>query len=206
VHNIKKYTNTISPTHFFDWVRVDFTCVLYILSLYLSDSIHTFMDVGNINVDKHLYAHNNDISITFNNFDRNNLVCLFHHEISINDYEANPSIKLKEFTDKYKRRFDRLINLIKSNDKLCFVHKFESGFDYEKNSTDFYNILTAINKDIKFCLVLLVETEETEKIIKHEKYIKINLSHFIDKQITPDWTRNNIDWKTIFELIEQATA
>jgi hypothetical protein len=43
------------------------------------------------------------------------------------------SNKLIEFFNKYKRRFNRLITLIKSNNKLCFMYRVTSTIDYEND-------------------------------------------------------------------------
>jgi hypothetical protein len=200
-YNITKFIKNDIPTQFFDWSRTDFKCVLFILNLRIIDTI---FNVENIIIDKNLYQHMNEITLTLKNFDEKNLCLLYHHDIPYKDYnEVEMNEKLLEFISKYKRRHDRLIELIKTDKKLCFIHNINNEFDY--NDADlFNNILKSINENINYTLVLLIkEEEDTYVYMKYDNYLKINLTHFfIDTNITPDWTYPQYDWKTIYELIQ----
>jgi hypothetical protein len=104
-HNIKKYINNDTPTQFFDWVRTEFKCVLHILNLRYIDTI---FNIENLNLDTSMFKIDGELTITLKNFERENLVLLFHHEIQLCDYYSSEvDNKLIEFIDKYKRRFNR---------------------------------------------------------------------------------------------------
>ena len=199
-HQIKNCINSNIPTQFFDWSRTDFKCILFILNLRCIDTI---FNLENILVDKELYKEENDLNITLKNFVKDDLILWYHHEIKCDEYtELELNEKLKEFIDKYKRRYNRLIELIKSDKKLCFIYAITNGIDY--NDCDYFSkILASINENSKYVLVLLIEEEDPYKIIHHNNYIKINLTHFRYYNITPDWRRNDYDWKGIFETIKQ---
>lgn len=198
--NIKKYTNNDNPTHFFDWVRTDFKCVLFILKL---TNFRSLFNIRNFKIDKQSYAHDNQICITLKNFERDNLTMLFHHDIPLKDYSVvEMCSESQNFITKYHRRYDRLIELIKSDKKIIFIHRATIQFDYENDIECFHKKLRNINKDIIFCLVILIEEEENEIFIKNEKYLKINLSYFINKNIEFSWERLDVDWKSVFELIK----
>jgi len=194
-YNITKFIKK-KHTQFFDWLRTDFKCILYLLNL---KDINTVFNLQNIKVDKQLYAHENEITITLKNFEENNLTLLFHHEIRLKEYHED---KLNEFIDKYKRRFNRLIELIKSNTKLIFIYKITNHFDYKTYISDFEKAILSINPNCIFCLVILVDSREEDYFyIKYEKYLKINVSKYIDKNIKHDWYSPQIKWQEIFNII-----
>jgi len=198
--NIKKFINNDIPTQFFDWSRTDFKCVLYILNLRIIDTI---FNNENIIVDKESYKHENELCMTLKNFAKDNLCLLYHHDIPYEEYnELDMNEKLTGFIDKYKRRYDRLIEIIKTDKKIYFIYNITEGFDYN-DSNLFNNILTSINKNVNYTLILLIEEQDPYIYTKNKHYFKINLKHFIDINITPDWTLNHYDWKSIFEIMQK---
>jgi hypothetical protein len=198
---IRKIINNNNPTQFFDWVRTDFKAVLHILNL---NSIDTLFNIDNIIVDKESYKSEGELCMTLKNFEKDNITLLFHHEIPYNNYSTvELNNKLMLFIDKYKRRFNRLIELIKSDKKLCFIYRINGNFDYE-NDTDIFNkILININKNINYNLILLIEEKEEEYIyLNYKNYLKINLKNFYNKNFNPnDWI-TLYDWENIFKLIK----
>jgi hypothetical protein len=199
-YNIKKFINNDIPTQFFDWSRTDFKCILFILNLRIIDTI---FNNENIIVDKEIYKNEGDMCMTLRNFERDNLCLLYHHDIPHKEYnEEEMNEKLLEFIDKYKRRYTRLIELIKTDKKICFIYRITNEFNYNDTKL-FNNILTCINENINYILVLLVDEEGEYIYCKYKDYFKLNLKHFIDINVVPDWTTNNVDWKKIFEIIEK---
>lgn len=201
-YNIAKYIKK-EQTHFFDWLRTDFKCILHIL---YSNNIVTIFNLENIKVDKKLYAHENEIAITLKNFEENNLTLLFHHEIRLKDYnnynDTEINNKLNEFIEKYKRRFNRLIQLIKSNNKLIFIYKVTNYFDYKIYTSEFEKAILAINPNCIFSLVILVDVRDKDYFyIKYKNYLKINIAKYIDKNIKPDWNSPQIKWTEVFNII-----
>ena len=198
-YNIKKYINNNTSTQFFDWSRTDFKCVLYILNL---ETIDTIFNVENFLIDKETYKQDDDILITLNNFVKEGLCLLYHHDISLIEYLKQTETEiLTEFINKYKRRHERLIDLIKTSQKLCFIYYISDSLDYDDCKL-FNKILTSINKDIDYVLVLLDDGVDY-KYIHTEFFLKINLKYFTNKDIEFDWTLQNIDWEGLFKYIKE---
>lgn len=206
-YHIKKYINNDIPTQFFDWSRNDFKCVLYMLNLRIIDTI---FNIENIIVDKELFKKDNEITITFKNFVKDELSLLYHHDIPYKEYsEEEMNEKLLEFIEKYKRRHNRLIELIKTDKKLCFIYHIINNFNYDDTNL-FNDILKSINKNINYILILLIEEEEEKKedsyiYCKYDYYIKINLKKFMNVNFidsNQDWKQQQYDWEKIFELIQ----
>jgi len=200
-YNIKKFINNDRPTHFFDWSRTDFKCVLSILQL---SDLNEIFNVENIKIDKELYKKDCEFTMTLKKFNKDNLCLMYHHDIKYSDYnDLEFNEQLTNFIDKYKRRYNRLIKLIKTDTKIYFIYNITNMFDY--NDCDLFNkILTNINKNINYSLILLIEEgDDTSTYTKGDNYFKINLTHFIDTDITPNWMQEQYDWKNIFRLIHQ---
>jgi hypothetical protein len=207
-YNIKKYINKDIPTQFFDWSRTDFKCVLYILNL---RTIDTIFNVKNFIIDKEMYKVENNFSITLNNFVKDDLCLLYHHDIEYKDYsDLELTETLTQFINKYQKRHKRLIDLIKTSQKLCFIYYIRKTtddsnifFDYDDCKL-FNKILISINKDIDYILVLLdTNDKEDYKYIHTEYFLKINLKYFTNKDIELEWTFQKIDWDGVFKLIQK---
>jgi hypothetical protein len=207
-YNIKKYINESIPTQFFDWSRTNFKCVLYILNL---RTIDTIFNIKNFIIDKEIYKDDNNISITLKNFVKDDLCLLYHHDIEYTDNsDLELTEKLTQFINKYKRRHERLINLIKTSQKLCFIHHIrpttdDSNIFFDYNDCKLFNeILRSINKDINYILVLLDNNyKEDYKYIHTEFFLKINLKYFTNEDIEFEWTFQKIDWNGVFKLIQK---
>ena len=233
VYNIKKNIDDSVPTQFFDWVRTDFKCVLDILKLERTEpeallevsetGFYSIFNIENIIIDDKTFAIDKQIGVTLKNFENKQNTLLFRHDIPLKEYnDAELNNQITEFITKYKRRFDRLIELIKLepstnasetleqkcsplNNKLVFIYKalYNGNINFETDIDDFKNIITTINKNVDYCLVVLVKSEENYILIKSKNYLKINISTFIDKNIPFEWTRKQIDWKQIFNIIQR---
>jgi hypothetical protein len=202
--NIKKYIESDAPTHFFDWSRTDFKCVLDILNIRCIDQI---LNIENIRIDKESFAYNNDICLTLKNIEKKNLNLLFYRDIILENYnDEEMNDKLVQFIEKYKRRFNRLIELIESKDKICFIYRVqEIKIDFEKDIELFKKILFSINKNCIFCLVFLIEGDDDFIFVKYRSYMKINISSFIDKTNNDySWKSEHIDWEKIFNVIKSS--
>lgn len=201
-YNIKKYIDKNRQTMFFDTSRTDFKCVLSVLDL---PDIGVIFNIENMILDNKLYSHNRETTITFKNFAKDNLELLYHHDVKYdkNDNELTVNNKLLQFIATYRRRHDRFNELLKTEQKLCFIYNIIGRFDYDDTNL-FNSILTKINKNINYILILLIEEHETETYTycKHDNYVKINLSKFLDKNIVPFWKQPQYKWTDIFELIK----
>ena len=207
-YNIKKYINNAYPTHFFDWLRTDFKCVLQILN---SRTIDMMFNSKNYILDKNLFKKDGTVGITLKNFENNGLCLLSHHDVftstDSSDHDDTDE-QLQNFSDKYKRRYNRLINLIETQTDICFIYhnNIDSDFDYD-DCVEFNKLIKTINKNSNCVLVLLMNDTYDNTDYKYninEFYIKINLKHFIikDVDIPCDWTLPQYDWISIFKLIQ----
>ena len=195
-YNINKYVDNDRPTHFFDWSRTDFKCVLSILNSRILDILFY---KENIAIDTESYKHDNELTMTLKSLDRDNQCLLFHHDISYNEYpELND--KLTEFIDKYKRRHERLVKLIQSEEPIRFLYRISGEFD-NGDITIFNSVLRSINSNNKHTLVLLREEDGPQTYTKYDTHITINLTQYMDKTMTPTWKQHQYDWKRIFETI-----
>jgi hypothetical protein len=207
-YNIQKYNNNKYPTHFFDLLRTDFKCVLYILN---SRTIDMMFNSKNFIVDNKSWKIEGNIGITLKNFIKNDLCLLFHHDVITKQDgddgdDDEMTNKLNEFADKYKRRFNRLINLIETQTDTCFIYhnNLDTDFDYD-DCIEFNRIIKSINKNNNYVLVLLMNDTYDNidyEYIKNEYYIKINLKHFAIKDIANDWTHPIYDWMKVINLIQ----
>jgi hypothetical protein len=120
--------------------------------------------------------------------------CVSIHDIPIN-YTDND---IFEFINKYTRRFNRIIEYIKSNEKICFIR-----FGYVDNDTaeKFFETIKKINPDCDFTLVVIYNDKNNNiEILKQKNllYIKLN----VDKPLEVDWTQQFLNWNDIFLNIE----
>jgi hypothetical protein len=197
--NIKKHTQFNEPTHFFDLLRTDFKCVLYILNL---KNIESLFNIENINIDKITYKLDNDIRITLKSFENDKLTCMSHHDVCIDNYNEDCII---QFIEKYKRRFNRLIDLINSNNEIIFIYRVtENAFNEQTDTELFINTILSINKNAIFCLVLLVENDDNFLVVSEKNYLKINIKGLIDTNISQTWMMEHVDWSRLFNIIQES--
>lgn len=199
-HNIKLYNKDQPITNFFDWLRSDFVSVLHILNI---GNIENIFNKENMIIDKKSYAHENNVSITFKNFEANRMCFISHHDIELNKYnDQTMHHHLNELIEKYKRRYYRLIDMIKSSEKLIFIHK-GWNFNEAKHVNEFRNAIWRINKNAHFYLVLLVDTPGEWVVNKKDNYIKININKLINRSIKTEWHNPQFNWQEIFNIIKR---
>lgn len=184
-------------TQFFDWLRSDFKTALHILKMNDIERELLYEDNLIINqFDKSNYG------VTFKTLTELNLICLSHHDLI---YKETLLIEdIKDFIDKYKRRFIRLINLIKSDKKIIFIHRDPNKTVEYDDYNEFKNILQKINPDVNFYLILLREHEYDYIFIKKDYLITINLNKCIQKDTSKDkWKMQKYNWNSIFNIIDE---
>ncbi len=108
--SIKKYTTQNCETNFFDWL----VCSM--------KSVNEILEKKPILFEENYIYPNplNTTSINFKNFNR----LISHHDINIFD-----SNSIHEITEKYNRRFERLINTIQNEKLLIFIRYCKNQFD-----------------------------------------------------------------------------
>jgi hypothetical protein len=201
-YNIEKFIKK-EPTNFFDWLRSDFICVNHLLKIRDISKELLFRE--------NLIIYDHDIynsGVEFKTFKQFNHVLLSHHDLPIASKLTENDIQL--FLDKYKRRFERMIDIIKGNKIICFVRSGDINI-YEKD--EFVRNIKAINPNCKFCLVSLssenTNNENTKVISNETHFLKLNFEYFKipeDKIIEKpkkehEWIRADYDWRSIFSAV-----
>jgi hypothetical protein len=175
-----------SETLFFDWLITDMNSVIKLISC---DSIDDILNINTVKVDPvtPIIKSNSQILITS-----------LPECISIHDMPIDPTDKdIDDFINKYKRRYERLINYIKSNDEIYFIRH---GDVDDTNKQLFIQTIQSINKNCKFTLVL-IRDQQFNSINRNANLLEINV--ISNPPLIKDWTTNWLDWKSIFDTIEE---
>jgi hypothetical protein len=126
---------------------------------------HSYIETVALKI-KHLLEHQELESVTEDSFEillfgdqyfYSDKIYHFHywHEISYNQQELFTEKDLKEITDKCKRRYDRLIHAILSNQPILFISvnhydNIYNNIDKKDSLITLYELLYQYNKNIKF--------------------------------------------------------
>ncbi len=103
-----------------------------------------------------------------------------------------------DFIDKYTRRFNRIIEYIKSKEKICFIRL---GFVSNLEINEFIETIKKINSNCDFTLVVIDNNKKNNtEIIKQQNLLHIKLC--IDIPSDNDWTHQFLNWNKIFLDIE----
>jgi hypothetical protein len=175
-----------SETLFFDWLITDMNSVIKLISC---DSIDDILNINTVKVDPvtPIIKSNSRILITS-----------LPECISIHDMPIDPTDKdIDDFINKYKRRYERLINYIKSNDEIYFIRH---GDVDDTNKQVFIQTIQSINKNCKFTLVI-IRDQQSNSINRNANLLEINV--ISNPPLIKDWTTNWLDWKSIFDTIEE---
>lgn len=173
---IKKYTFSNLQSQFFDWLVCDMKSINQILNNIINKiNVEFKFDTTNI-----IYPNKiNLTTIKFLNYNK----FVSHHDI--HKFDKN-SINL--ITDKYHRRYNRLIDTLKQNKIIKFIRYSKDNNDLnEEEIFDFFKNLKIINSGLEPNLILVSDCEnlyisDRLKNLKNFKYIKI-----------PPNTENNYD-------------
>lgn len=194
---IDKQFSYNGPTNFFDWFfTFDFSFIIGLLYY------QSFIDT---------YSH--EITIDNSTGDASHVNAA--NALWIHDLHANPSDSdINDFFSKYERRYQRLIEIIKNNNKICFVR---FGMTIERDKKMFFSLLRNINPKIKvmFCEIVDWPTDKTSPpyVIKHHDksengcgllLLNINARKFPSgKKPNGNWRKKHIDWSGISSVIKQ---
>jgi len=174
-------------TLFFDWLMTDIASVIKLLKC---ESINDILNIDSIKVDP---------VTPIIDFNSRILITSLPNCISIHDIPINLSNKdIIVFIDKYKRRYERLINIIKSNEEIFFIRYGE--IDYESKKL-FIETIQSINKNCKFTLVIVKENH-SNNVIRSDNLLEINITY--PQELVDDWTTDWLDWKLIFNTMHQS--
>jgi len=190
--SIKKYfykNNYI--TNIFDYLELSIISINQFLLLEEND-------IKYINFEDNWYVnHKNYVTIKFKNF--HNIYS--HHDLNNNftiyDYD--------ELKQKYIRRYERLINDIKVEDKIFFLRY---GIEDSVQIELFYENIQNKNPNLIFYYIMLVYSENPIQFnIKYDNFIVINFYDFIDKKMKYDNDPFNrvlqYNWEEIYNILEK---
>jgi hypothetical protein len=156
-------------THFFDWL----VCSMKSVNEVLDNKPILFED-------KYIYPNPlNTTSINFLDFH----LLTSHHDIV--DYNSETVSKVIE---KYKRRYDRLINTIKTEKNIYFIRYCKDAKDIEvKEIIYFFRKIKEINYKLVFKFILISDCNNliVPNTLKNTtNFIYIDLNDYIDEDIT----------------------
>ena len=185
-YNINKYRDKCE-TLFFDWLMTSMNSVIDILSV---DDISEILYFDNIIRDVNIPFCGNYSRIVIKSLD----FCVSIHDLP-RIYENN---EIFEFIDKYKRRFNRIIKYIKSNEKIVFIRAGNEGFDIINK---FIETIKKINPNSDFTVVVICNNEKNKtEILQQKNLLYINLNIVVPSDA--EWTQSFLNWEQIFLLIE----
>jgi hypothetical protein len=186
--SIINYTRNSNETQFFDWLVTSMKSVNQILE-----------NTPIIFESNYIYPNSlNTTSINFKNFD----LLTSHHDI----HEFNDN-SINEITEKYIRRYERLINTIKEQNKINFIRYCRNQQNIEEEEIlKFYKNIKNINTNLLFNFILISNDNLVipNSLLK-DNFIYINLNNYIDDDIvneTNDYYRIIKSYKCVFDLVK----
>jgi hypothetical protein len=165
--SITKYISTSNKTLFFDWLVTSMKSVNQVL-----ENTPIIFETESIRPNTL-----NTTSINFKNFD----LLISHHDI--HDFNDN---SINEITNKYIRRYERLINTIKEQEKINFIRYCKNQQNLEeKEIYTFYKNIKNINPNLIFNFILI--SDDNDLVIPNnllkDNFIYINLNNYVDDDI-----------------------
>lgn len=186
--SIVKYTKNSNETQFFDWLVTSMKSVNQILenTPIIFESTYIYPNISN------------NTSIKFKNFD----LLTSHHDIcKFNDNSIN------EITEKYTRRYERLINTIKEQQNIYFIRYCKNSNNIEEEEIiKFHKNINNINPNLIFKFILI--SDYNDLIIPNSllecNFIYINLNNYINQDILNEentYFKSIKQYKYVFDII-----
>lgn len=175
------------PTLFFDWLITDMTTVNEIFNCRDINELINENSIKRIGGDS--YKNQSKVSIT------SLPKCVSIHDLPL----KYTDVDISNFVEKYKRRYSRIIDLIKNSDKKFF---FLIKGEFANFEIDLFNEnIKKINSDCNFRLVVIGYNNFEKK----ENLLTLNLNKYEikNKQINlKDYWKGELwDWKEIFNYL-----
>jgi hypothetical protein len=178
-----------NETHLFDWLGTDMESVIQILQC---DDINNIFNHDNVV---------NDVKVPNTRSNSRVIIKNLSYCVSIHDLRLHYKKKdVDDFIDKYKRRFERLIQLICGTEKIHFIRH---GKITEEQKELFINTILKINPSCNFSLVSVTEGSDYE-INKSERFIEFKITNNTKKN-QDDWTSSYLDWGKVFTTLSRET-
>ena len=191
--NVKKQIDiNVLPdaTLFFDWLLTDMSSVNKVIDCEDISTILNYQNISDLN--------DNTIKIPGKSSVKINSLwkCISIHDIP---EKYSPS-DIYDFIEKYKRRWVRIMDYIKSQKELIFVRY---GVVTKEEKDEFIRIVKKTNPLCKFKLVeLFNQNERNSRGVDTENFLSIRLNNYRIGDIDiDDWTTSYFDWKRIFSHI-----
>ena len=186
--SITNYTANNCETQFFDWLVVSMKSVNEVL-----EGKPILFETN------YIYPNSlNTTSINFLNFD----LLISHHDI----HEFNDN-SINEITEKYTRRYDRLITTIKEQQNIYFIRYCKNADNLEEQEIiKFYKNIININANLVFKFILISDCDNL--IIPNnlliDNFIYINLNNYIDDILNEENEYFKIikKYKCVFNIVK----
>ena len=181
----QKFYNNNYITNMFDYLVISLTSILEILLLKNDD-------INYLHLNNEFFKNkNNQTSVKFKNF--NNLIS--HHDLKLNFNDDD----YNNFIEKYKRRYYRLINDIKNENKIFFIRY---GVEDINTINLFIDTIKNINPNLDFYFINIINEKIYNNMnINYKNYYLIN---FFDLDKTNEdlfYNILNYNWKNIYNYI-----
>ena len=188
--SIKKYYNNNYQTQIFDYLVCSLNTINSILKTTNYNDIINNLEITPID---------NKSCVKFKNYD--NLIS--YHDL-LNPYTKSDYIN---FIEKYKRRYNRLLEIIKNEDILYFIR---FGYEDEKDISNFFHIIKYLNVNIKVHFINVyynkINNDYNYTIINNNCFfVPINFYLFEEKDKIYDvdeyYKTLEYNWDNIFKII-----
>jgi hypothetical protein len=188
--SIIDYTTNSNETNFFDWLVTSMKSVNQIL-----EKMPIIFETN------YIYPNPlNTTSINFKNFD----LLISHHDIS--EFKDD---SINKITEKYNRRYERLINTIKTTTKINFIRYCKNQQNIEeKQILIFYKNINNINPNLLFNFILISDDNNLvipNELLKNNNFIYINLNNYIDDDILNEtnlYFKIIKTYKCVFDIVK----
>lgn len=188
----KHFYNDNCETNIFDFLEVSLKSIIKILNIKINN-----LDIEETLKNNYNIIVNNDgnNSVFFNNFDK----LISHHDLIINYNEED----FNNLIQKYKRRYNRLINYINNENKIFFLR---FGNESQELIINFIDNIKMINNNLEIIFINLffdVNNQNLNYDIKNYYYINFYNTIDYNKIYNEDLFHKTLefDWFSVFELI-----
>jgi hypothetical protein len=181
-HQIYTHKHKIE-TLFFDWLVTSMESVIEVLS----GDINQILTKDTVVLDTKNPIFNNKSRI---------LIQSLHSCVSVHDVKVDfNDTDILEFIDTYKRRWNRILTYIRSQEKIYFIR---FGPVTPSNQLQFITTILKLNPKCNFELVVIDNTAFKIGYLrtKHCLYLNLNVAK------VDDWTCSYLNWELLFSFIE----